>query len=585
MKTSFWILLFFFSLSKSMLGQNHIEIEGKILDKETKEPIPFANIYNKSSKKGTISNADGYFRILINEVTDTITISFIGYKEQIIKIKADKKNYLIYLEVNILLLNEVTVTPKDNSYLFELVQASKKSISSIERKSKAYYELKSYVDVSQIELVEGYYNIDVKGYSLMNLHLKAGRIALSTNRNSFFVSLESSRALLMLNLFDRNDYFPINPMELSKSKLRKNYYLDLESKYLDGTNDSIYIIDYKPKDTTGLFFYGKIWINKTKNHLIKITLNCANTLKHPFLPLNLMDKISNVSFNITQSFSTSNGQVVFNHTDFIYKTDYVSRIGITEEQKYTVLTKAVLYAYDYENSFNLPFFNFKDFNIGDYQKINAMPYNDFFWTYNDEYRLNDSINTNELFFIDSSSLTNKTLFKSNTFFKYGLFEHPYISWSRNRIKFREILSDTSVAYSATGFKSEQYKLAVKIYLDINSYRDSTHIITSTIIDPYESFYHLPMNNQTLCFINIYFDLCEIARRELEKKLKAQTNNIYRLKEIYNNFLTQFETKRNEYLKAVEHGTIEKEMIKYNNIVYEILRIDNIELFQPYKNEK
>ncbi|MBK9727505.1 MAG: carboxypeptidase-like regulatory domain-containing protein [Saprospiraceae bacterium] len=585
MKTSFWILLCFFSLSKSMLGQNHIEIEGKILDKETKEPIPFANIYNKSSKKGTISNADGYFRILINEVTDTITISFIGYKEQIIKIKADKKNYLIYLEVNILLLNEVTVTPKDNSYLFELVQASKKSISSIERKSKAYYELKSYVDVSQIELVEGYYNIDVKGYSLMNLHLKAGRIALSTNRNSFFVSLESSRALLMLNLFDRNDYFPINPMELSKSKLRKNYYLDLESKYLDGTNDSIYIIDYKPKDTTGLFFYGKIWINKTKNHLIKITLNCANTLKHPFLPLNLMDKISNVSFNITQSFSTSNGQVVFNHTDFIYKTDYVSRIGITEEQKYTVLTKAVLYAYDYENSFNLPFFNFKDFNIGDYQKINAMPYNDFFWTYNDEYRLNDSINTNELFFIDSSSLTNKTLFKSNTFFKYGLFEHPYISWSRNRIKFREILSDTSVAYSATGFKSEQYKLAVKIYLDINSYRDSTHIITSTIIDPYESYYHLPMNNQTLCFINIYFDLCEIARRELEEKLKAQTNNVYRLKEIYNNFLTQFETKRNEYLKAVEHGTIEKEMIKYNNIVYEILRIDNIELFQPYKNEK
>lgn len=568
-----------------MLGQNHIGIEGKILDNETKEPIPFANIYNKSSKKGTISNADGYFRILINEVTDTITISFIGYKEQIIKIKADKKNYLIYLEVNILLLNEVTVTPKDNSYLFELVQASKKSISSIERKSKAYYELKSFVDDSQMELVEGYYNIDVKGYTLMNLHLKAGRIALGANRNRFFASLESSRALLMLNLFDRNDYFPINPMELSKSKLRKNYYLDLESKYLDGTNDSIYIIDYKPKDTSGLFFNGKIWINKTRNHLIKITLNCDNTLKHPFLPLFPYNKISNVSFSITQSFNISNSQVVFNHTDFIYKTDYVSRIGKTEEQKYTVLTKAVLYAYDYENSFSLPFFNFKDVNIGDYQKINAMPYNDFFWTYNDEYRLNDSINTNELFFIDSSSLTNKTLFKSNTILKHGLFEHPYISWSRNRIKFREILSDTSVTNATTGFRSDQYKLAVKIYLDINFYRDSTHIITSTIIDPYESFYHLPMNNQTHCFINIYFDLCEIARRELEEKLKAQTNNVYRLKEIYTDFLTQFETKRNEYLKAVDRGTIEKEMIKYNNIVYEILRIDNIELFQPYKNEK
>ena len=120
MKISFGIILFFFGMSVSILGQNQIEIEGKILDKETKEPIPFANIYNKNLGKGTIINSDGYFRILINEATDTVTISFIGYKEQTIKIKADKKNYLIYLDENILFLNEVTVKPKDNSYLFEL---------------------------------------------------------------------------------------------------------------------------------------------------------------------------------------------------------------------------------------------------------------------------------------------------------------------------------------------------------------------------------------------------------------------------------------------------------------------------------
>ncbi|MBK7094288.1 MAG: carboxypeptidase-like regulatory domain-containing protein [Saprospiraceae bacterium] len=585
MKTSFLIFLFFLGLTKSMFGQSQIEIEGKILDKETKEPRPFANIYNKSSKKGTISNTDGFFKILIKDVTDTIIISHIGYKQQNIEIKTDKKYYPIYLEESILLLSEITITPKDNSFLFEMIEKSKKSISNIERKSKAYYELKSFVDSSQIELVEGYYNVDVKGYRLMNLDMKAGRLALRSKRNRFFASLESSRALLMLNLFGRNDYFPMNPLEFSKSKLRKNYYLTLDSKYLNEVNDSIYIIDYKPKDSTGLFFDGKIWINKTKNHLIKITLNCDNTLKHPFLPLFTTDKISNVSFNITQTFNTTNGQVVFNHTDFIYKIDYKSRIGKTEEQNYTIQTKAVLYAYDYENYFILPFFDFKDFYIGDYRKINAMPYNDFFWTYNDEYRLNDSINSNELFFTDSTSLTNKTLFISNTISKNGLFEHPYISWSKNGIKIREILSDTSVANTSMEFNSEQYKLAVKIFFDINSYKDSIHFITSTIIDPYESYYHLPMDNQTLCFINIYFDICEIARRELEEKLKAGKNDIYRLKEIYINFLTQFEIKKNEYLKAVERGTNEKEMIKYNNIVYEKLGIDNIELFQPYNSEK
>jgi|JRYD01.1.fsa_nt_gb hypothetical protein len=585
MKTSFCILFCLFCFSISLFGQNQIEIQGNILDKETKEPIAFANIYNKSSKKGTISNTEGYFRIFINEVTDTITISFIGYVEQHIKIKVGKKNYLILLEENILLLHEVTVTPKDNSYLFELVHTIKKSISNIERKSKAYYELKSFVNNRQIELVESYYNIDVRGYKLTNMYLKAGRIALHNNNNRIFTSLESSRALLLLNLFDNNSYFPINPMELTKSKLRKNYYLNLDSKYLDMANDSIYIIEYKPKDTTGLFFYGKLWINKTKNQLLKITLYCNNTLKYPFLPIFKTDKISKVSLFITQSFTTSNGQVVFKHTDFSYKIDYISRIGKTEEQNYTILTNAVLYAYDYESSFNLPFFDFKDSNIGDYQKINAMPYNDFFWTYNDEYRLNDSINANELFFADSSSVTNLTLFKSNSISKKGLFEHPYVSWSKNRIKFREIIQDTSVTNSITGFKSEQYNLAVKIFFDINSYNDSTNILTSTVFDPYESFYHLPMDNQTLCFVNIYFDLCEIARRELEEKLKASKHNIQRTKEIYNDFLTQFELKRNEYLNAVERGANEKEMIKFNNEVYEKLGINNINLFRPYENGK
>jgi hypothetical protein len=214
-----------------------------------------------------------------------------------------------------------------------------------------------------------------------------------------------------------------------------------------------------------------------------------------------------------------------------------------------------------------------------------MPYNDFFWTHNDEYRINDSDNANELFFADSCSLTNMALFKYNAISKKGLFEHPYISWSGNRIKFREVLQDTSVTNSTSGFKSELYELAVKIYFDINSYRDSTHIITSTIIDPFESFYHLPMDNQTNCFINIYFDLCEIARQELEEKLKGSSINVQKAKEIYDDFLARFETKKNEYLKAVERGANEKEMIKYNNVVFEKLGIDNIELFQPYRNEE
>ncbi len=585
MKSTIFTLLVFLVFAEPMLGQNYIEIEGKILDKETKEPIPFANIYNKTTKKGTLSNTDGFFRIHISEITDTVTVSSIGYIKQNIAIKADKKNYIIYLQENSLVMSEIIITPKDNWFLFELIQESKKSISKNKRKSKAYYELKSFENDKQIELIEAYYNIDVQGYRLMNMHMKAGRIALQTIRNSYFFSLESSRALTMFNLFGKNDYFPVNPLELSKSKLRKNYSLHLESKYLDGSsNDSVYIIEYKPKDTSGLFFDGKIWINKTKNQFLKVTMNSNNTLKHPFMP-SVIGKISNVCINITQSFIESKGQAVFNHIDFIYKFDYSGRVNSTEVHDFSIKTQAVLYAYDYENTFFLPIFEFADDNLGEYRKILAMPYNDFFWAYNDEYRLNDSLNTNELFFKDSSSQTNEKHFRFNNRSKQGFFEHPFVSWSTDRIKFREILSDTAVNNVATlSFKADQYRISVKIYFDLNSYRDSTHIVTSTIIDPYESFYRLPMDNQTHCFVNLFFDLCEIERRELEEKLQAERKNIFRLIEIYNNFLTQYELKNNEFFKAVERGTNEKEMIKYNNRVYEKLGIDNIALFQPYTSE-
>jgi len=585
MKTVYLTLFFALCLTKIMLGQNPYEIEGRLINKENKEPIPFAKIYNKSLKKGTISNIDGYFRISIGALTDTIRITHIGYKEQFIKLNNNLDFYLINLEENVLLTEEVTVIPKDNSYLFELVQECKKSTSNIEKKSKAYYELKSFINNNQIELVEGYYNVDIIGYKLTDLHLKAGRLALQPYSNRFFASLESSRAIIMFNLLDKNEYFPKNPLELSKSKLKKSYYLTLDNKYTEGVTDSIFVINYKPKDTTGLFFEGKLWINKSKKHIVKITLNCDNALKQPFLPLFHSDKISKVSFNITQSFSTINDQAIFNHTDFIYEIDYISRIGKTEEQTYSVKTNAILYAYDYDDTFFLPIFDFSDNSIGDYRKINAMPYNNFFWALSDEYRLNDSLNSNDVFFLNSSSLTNKSIFKSNQFSKHGLFEHPYIEWSKTRIKFREILPDTSEINSTKNFKSEQYKLSVKIFLDINSYKDSTHFVTSTIFDPYESYYYLPMDNQTHCFVNIYFDLCEIKRQELEKKLYQQKNIMIHAREIYNESLKEFEIKRNEFLKAVQRGTNEVEMLKYNDYVYEKLGINNVELFQPFKNEK
>ncbi|MBL0007556.1 MAG: hypothetical protein IPP25_10380 [Saprospiraceae bacterium] len=151
-----------------------------------------------------------------------------------------------------------------------------------ETDAKAYYELKTFRDEQQIELVEGYYNAAISGYELSGLTLKAGRLAMQPYDNRFFASMESSTAITAMKLLSNNSNFPDSPLELSKKEMRKNFDLSLDKKYVDDNADSIYVISYEPVDTAGMFFKGTVWINKTNNTILKITLNCHHCKKYPF---------------------------------------------------------------------------------------------------------------------------------------------------------------------------------------------------------------------------------------------------------------------------------------------------------------
>lgn len=569
-------------VTSSSWGQATREIEGRILDAATREPVSYANVYNKTLQKGTITNDDGYFRVMTSDTRDSILIIFIGYETQVIKLTGQQDFYTIYLEESTQLLREIVVTPNDNLYLFDLLMKCKSKASSAQIDAKAYYELKTFRNEQQIELVEGYYNAAIAGYDLSALNLKAGRLAMQPYDNRFFASMEGSTAITAMKLWSNNSNFPDSPLEFSKREMRKYFELSLEKKYVDDLADSIYVISYEPTDKTGLFFNGTIWLNKTNNTILKIMLDCHNCKKYPFRPIFPSDTISNVSFAITKTFTSQQGHTVFNHIDFAYIIDYRSRVAAAHAQSYSIESNAVLYAYDFKNTFTIPTFNVTDDAYSDYRKINAMPYNDFFWRYNDEYRLKDGDNSNEVFFTDIHSFTNKTIFKTNPMSKSVLFQHPYIIWSEDRVFFRDIAVDTSASSSSSDVITDRYNLGVKLFVDINTYQDSTSIFSATIFDPYVSFYHLPIDNKTHCFINMYFDLCEIERRKLENMLKSSIKDVGQFDKIYQEIETRFQIQTAQYLKAVDRGTNEPEMKKWNEYIYEKLAIDNLAIFKPFQ---
>lgn len=562
-----------------------IEIEGQVVNAVTKQPVAYANIFNKTTQKGTISNLDGYFKISVKSLHDSVLVTFIGFRKKQILLDRSKY-YTVLLQESVQLLSEVTVVAPDNSFLYKLLDECRKNAPKDETAAKAYYELRSYAQDKQIELVEAFFNAEMIGYDLTALKLKAGRLALQPYNDRLFTSQESSRAITKYKLSGNNPYFPQSPLELPKSKMKKQFYLELNKKYQDDKLDSVYIIDFSPKHSSGSFFKGKIWINTSRKHIVKINLRCNNSGKHPFLPLFPTDSIANVDFDITKTYREIEGKPAFDHIDFIYATDYLSRIGGEKEFSYHLTTQALLYAYDYDNVFLIPEFQFSDENIGDYRKISAMPYNDFFWKMNDEFRLNDQKNANEQFFDDNNSITNKALFSSNRLLNTGILEHPYIFWSDKRILFREFIADTSEdKISGQGFKSEQYNLSVKVFMDVNTYAGTTDMLSATVFDPYESYYRLPLDNAAHCFINIYFDLVEIERRKFEIEVENSDKSPGTIQHLYNNLLERLEMLKQPYFKSVERGTRQDEMLKWNKIVVGNLGIDNLEIFGSFDDKK
>ncbi len=100
--------LAFISLIAQGTAQNYGEIHGRVLDKETKTPIPFATISADYGGRltGTVSDDEGRFRLKpLQPSTYVIKISFVGYESRTlseIHVASNKITALgeIYLSIN-----------------------------------------------------------------------------------------------------------------------------------------------------------------------------------------------------------------------------------------------------------------------------------------------------------------------------------------------------------------------------------------------------------------------------------------------------------------------------------------------------
>lgn len=134
---------------------------GTVKDAQTKEPLPFVNIFIKGTKTGTITDINGKYKIETKESGDSLIISYVGYQRKAIKIQRGVFQTInIELNPNTIELREITVTTKKRKHvkdtlallLLDKIWDHKKQ-NDIEKLD--YYEYETYnkvqVDLNNID--------------------------------------------------------------------------------------------------------------------------------------------------------------------------------------------------------------------------------------------------------------------------------------------------------------------------------------------------------------------------------------------------------------------------------------------------
>lgn len=111
MRFSIFFILCFFSFS----GFSQSFLNGKVVDANTKESLAFVNIAY-GTHQGVTTSIDGLFSLPVSRDGMKVTVSFIGYKQQILTVNRSDVNHfkVIYLQQETYQLREVKVLPGKN---------------------------------------------------------------------------------------------------------------------------------------------------------------------------------------------------------------------------------------------------------------------------------------------------------------------------------------------------------------------------------------------------------------------------------------------------------------------------------------
>ena len=132
-RTLFFFLLLLLAVSATA---QELMLQGRVVDAETDEPLPYASIYVDAGR-GTLTNTEGDFHLSVSG-QDILQISYVGYEK--LRIKAGEVSKVVKLKPFKQQLREVTVVPIDEQYILkQVIRNLKKDFSSHKTDRQGYF--------------------------------------------------------------------------------------------------------------------------------------------------------------------------------------------------------------------------------------------------------------------------------------------------------------------------------------------------------------------------------------------------------------------------------------------------------------
>jgi len=111
-KLFFGLIAIFFAIQSSVLGQQAVEVSGKVLDESTEEPLIGVNVVVKGLVLGTITDTNGAFKLKINaELPQTLVFSYVGYQTEEVQVtQTNTSDITVTLSDKVILGKEIVVS-------------------------------------------------------------------------------------------------------------------------------------------------------------------------------------------------------------------------------------------------------------------------------------------------------------------------------------------------------------------------------------------------------------------------------------------------------------------------------------------